>query len=184
MGRKEGGEDDYDNCPKIESEDYLEGLLKQNIYDNNLSEKLPPRVPDERIYDNNATSAPCESQSTFESHVYSNVNSNVQSVEENAYEIGETLYDNRGGASGDRELHEGVYDNNPIQSQEIVSQREDTPGTEDTPEFGESPYDNCTNEATPQVEDTYTSMESVNMSGGSGMSYVCICVSCVTARRG
>ena len=169
-GRKDEGETEYDNCPKMESEDYLEGLLKQNIYDNNLRDKLPVRVSDQTIYDNMAEGAPSDPQDKFAFNGYNNISKHADSIVENAYEIGETIYDNKDGDRGDREEHEGVYDNNPIQSKQALSPREDCQGEETSPAFGESPYDNCANSLVPeQVDETYTKMESVRRLEGTGM---------------
>ena len=168
LGRREDGETEYDNCPKLESEDYLEGLLKQNIYDNNLRDKLPSRVPDESIYDNNAASDLCEPLSEYAPHEYKNITKHGESLVENAYEVGEPVYDNKDGERGDRELPESEYDNNPIQ--EKVPPIEDNLAAETSPAFGESPTDNCPDSLVPEkVDDAYTRMESVRRVEEGGM---------------
>ena len=166
LGRKDC-EAEYDNCPKMEAEDYLEGLLKQNIYDNNVRAKVSSRIIDENPYDNKDETSVVESD--LSSHTYGNVTDNPTTVIENLYESGDPVYDNRSGEGGDRKMSQGIYDNHTGLTKEIKPPR-DSCDVETGPVLGESPYDNSPNiPLCIDEDDTYTSMESFKRTENTGI---------------
>lgn len=151
-------EAEYDNCPKMEAEDYLEGLLKQNIYDNNVRAKVPSRTPDENPYDNKDLMSSVGTD--FSSHCYGNVTDYPTTVKENVYESGDPVYDNKSGEGSDRKKSEGIYDNGTSLTQEMKSPQ-DSSGVETGPAFTENPYNNSQFPICVDEDATYTRMESV-----------------------
>ena len=171
LGRKDI-EAEYDNCPKMEAEDYLEGLLKQNIYDNNVRDKVPSRISDENPYDNKDKTSSVETD--FSSHSYGNVTDYPAYVTENLYECGDTVYDNQSGEGADRKMSQGIYDNNTGLAEEVKSSLGPS-DVENEPAFGESPYDNSPNIPLCIDEDaTYTSMESIKITEKTGIHSIFI----------
>ena len=166
LGRKDS-EAEYDNCPKMEAEDYLEGLLKQNIYDNNVRAKVPSRIPDENPYDNKDTTSSVNTD--FSSHSYANITDYPTNVTENLYESSDPVYDNKSGEGSDRKMSQGIYDNNTGVTKELKSPL-DSSGVETRPAIAENPYDNSPDFPILIDEDeTYTSMQSIKRTETTGI---------------
>ena len=167
VGDKQGRSDEatYDNRPEKLADDYMEGCLKQNIYDNNIRDEIPGRSEDEKLYDNRLTQNDPLIQDKFGSHPYDNVSKLDEVAEENVYESGDPVYDNKSGERNDRHLSACIYDNNL--SDKIPN---DNPYTncvdENNPGFRESAYDNASELSGRAVmhgddDGNYARMESV-----------------------